>query len=107
MNTIISYLREELSVSLRAAEKTDYEDTGAVYGEKGSDTVELGGEDLEHNEGEGELREGSADVSTFEGSLSSAHFNDFVCCQHCRAGSVHSQTIAISRPSLDQLVRGS
>lgn len=104
LNAIISQLGEELSVSLRAAEKPNNEDAGAVDGEERTDTVELGGEDLEHDEGKGELGEGSPNVGAFEGSLGSAHLDNLIRSQHRRAGTVHSQAVSIGRPSLSELV---
>jgi hypothetical protein len=75
---ILPYFGEELLVSLRAAEESDDEDTGAVYGEQSSNTVELGGEDLEHHEGEGELGQGGSDIGTLKGPLGCAYLNDFI-----------------------------
>lgn len=100
MNAVISQLRKELSVSLGAAEEPNNEDTGPVDGEQRTDTVELGGEDFEHNEGKGELGEGSPDVGAFECPLGSAHLDDLIRREHRRAGTVHSQAVSISRPSL-------
>lgn len=103
VNAILSHLREELSVSLGAAEQSNDQDTGTVDGEQRTDTVELGGEDLEHDEGKGELGEGRSNVGTFEGPLGSAHLDNLICGQHCRAGSVHSQVVSVGRPSLSEL----
>lgn len=105
MDAIISHFREELSVSSRAAEKSNNEDTGTVDGEQRTDTVELGGEDLEDDERKGELGEGSSNVGTFEGSLGSPHLDNLICRQHCRAGSVHSQAVSVGRPSLSELAK--
>lgn len=55
VDAIFTHLGEELSVPLRAAEEADDEDAGTVDGEQSTDTVEFGGEDLEHDEGEGKL----------------------------------------------------
>lgn len=95
MDPILPYFREELSVSLRAAEKSDDENTRAVYREQSPNTVELGGEDLEYDEGEGELRKGGSDIGPLKGALSRAHLNHFIRGQHSRAGSVHSKAITI------------
>ena len=49
---------------------------GAVDGEEGADGVELRGEDLEDDEGEGELREGRAHVGALEGALGGADLDE-------------------------------
>lgn len=78
MDTIFSEFGEKLSISLRAAEQPNDEDSATVDSKERTNTVELGGEDLEHDEGEGELGEGRADVGTFKGPLSSADLDDFI-----------------------------
>lgn len=67
-----------MSISLGAAEQPNNEDPGTVDGEERTDTVELGGEDLEHDEGKGVLRESSPDVGTFKSPLSGAHLDNLV-----------------------------
>lgn len=65
----MTFRREELAVPLVATIDGDQEDGGAVYGEEGTDGVEFGCEDLEDDEGEGELAEGGAHVGAFKGPL--------------------------------------
>jgi hypothetical protein len=65
----VTFRREELAVPLVATIDGDQEDGGAVYGEEGADGVEFGCEDLEDDEGEGELAEGGAHVGAFKGPL--------------------------------------
>ena len=60
---------EELAVALVPAVDGDEEDSGAVDGEEGANGVEFGREDLEDDEGKGELAEGGARVGAFEGAL--------------------------------------
>lgn len=67
---------EELAVALVAAVDCDEHDGGAVDGEEGSDGVELGREDLEDDEGEGELREGGAHVGALKGPLGGADLDE-------------------------------
>lgn len=78
MDPILPYFREELFVSLRAAEKSDDENTRTVYREQSPNTVELGGENLEYDEGEGELRKSGSDISPLEGALGRAHLHHFI-----------------------------
>lgn len=52
---IFAQLIEELLVALLSAIGTDKQHTSAVDGKQRADGVELGGEDLEHDEREGEL----------------------------------------------------
>ncbi len=63
---------EELAVAFVAAVDGDEQDGGAVAGQQGADGVELGGEDLEHDEGEGELRECGTHIGALEGALGRA-----------------------------------
>ncbi|TFB00297.1 hypothetical protein CCMA1212_007962 [Trichoderma ghanense] len=67
---------EELAVALVAAPDGDKQDGGAKGGEEGADAVELLGEDLEDDEGEGEDAEGGAHVGAFEGALGGADFDE-------------------------------
>lgn len=78
MDPILPYFREELSISLRAAEKSDDENTRTVYRKQSPDTVELGGENLEYNKSEGELRKSGSDISPLKGALSRAHLDHFI-----------------------------
>lgn len=78
MDPILPYFRKELSVSLRAAEKSDDENTRAIYREQSPNTVELGGENLEHDEGEGELRKSGSDIGPLKGALGRAHLNHLI-----------------------------
>lgn len=82
MNAVVVHLREELAISLGAAEQADDEDPRAIDGKQRPDTVELGSEDLEHDEGKGELGERRPNIGTFKGSLRCAHLDDFVRGQH-------------------------
>lgn len=68
--------REELAVALVPPVHGDEEDGDAVDGEEGADGVELGREDLEDDEGEGELAEGGAHVGAFERALGGADLDE-------------------------------
>lgn len=70
---------EELALALVAAVDGDEQDGDAVGGEEGADGVELLGEDLEDDEGEGELPEGGAHVGAFEGALRGADLDEPAC----------------------------
>lgn len=67
---------EELPMTFVAAVHGDEHDGGAVDGEEGADGVELGGEDFEDDEGEGELAEGGPHVGAFEGALGGADLDE-------------------------------
>lgn len=69
---------KELAVALVAAVHGDEENSGAKGGEEGTDGVELFGEDLEDDEGEGEEAQGGAHVSALKGTLGGADFNESV-----------------------------
>ncbi|KKA20504.1 hypothetical protein T310_5492 [Rasamsonia emersonii CBS 393.64] len=95
MQAVVVDLAEELAVALLAAEQADQEHAGAVDGEQGADAVELGGEDLEHDQGERELGQGGAYVGALEGTLGGAHLDHLVRGEHGRAGAVHAQAVAV------------
>ena len=78
MSPIIVHLCKELLVALLSAVQTCKEDTGPIDSKERPNAVELRGEDLQHDEGEGELSEGSPDVGTFEGALGRTHFLELV-----------------------------
>lgn len=103
MKAILADLREELAVTLLAAEEADDQHPGAIDGEQCSDAVELGCKDLEDDEGEGELRKRRADVGAFESPLGSAHLNDLVLGQGDGAGAVHAQAIPVSGTTLEDV----
>jgi hypothetical protein len=78
METILPNLGEELAIPLVTTEETDQEDAGGVDREQGPDAVELGGEDFQDDEREGELRQGRPDVGAFKGSLGGTHLDNLV-----------------------------
>lgn len=58
-------------------------------GEKDStDTVELAGEDLQHDEGETELAQTGANIGTFECSLRCSNFHQFLRGEHYRTSAM-------------------
>jgi hypothetical protein len=72
---IIPYLTKELSIPLISAVHAHQQYACAICSEQRADGIELRGEDLEHDEREGELTEGGADIGAFEGSLRGANFD--------------------------------
>lgn len=62
-------LAEKLPIALMAAQQARAQDAGAVHGEQRADAVELGREDLQHDEREGELAQRGAHVRAFERAL--------------------------------------
>lgn len=78
MDSVLPNLGKELFIALGATEETNDQDSCAVYREQRPYTIELGGEDLEDDEGEGELRQSGPDIGTFKGTLGCTHFHDFV-----------------------------
>lgn len=67
---------EELAISLMSPVDGCQCNARPVRGEQRSNGVELGAEDAQHDEGEGELAECSAHVGAFEGALSGADFDE-------------------------------
>lgn len=82
---------EELAVALVAAVDGDEHDGGAVDGEEGADGVELGREDLEDDEGEGELAQGRAHVGALKGALGCADLDEFIGGEDYGAGAVEAE----------------
>lgn len=65
-------------MALVAAVHGDEENGGAKGGKEGADGVELFGEDLEDDEGEGEETQGGAHVSALKSTLGGADFNESI-----------------------------
>lgn len=103
MEAILPNLGEELAVTLLTAEETDQEDASRVDREQGSDAVEFGGEDLQDDESERELRQSRPDVGAFKGSLGCAHLDNLVRRQDRGTSAMQAQSIAVSGISLDQV----
>lgn len=59
-------------------EKADYKHPRSVDRKQSTDTVELATEDLEHDEGKGELGQGGANVGAFEGPLGCSNFDNLI-----------------------------
>lgn len=83
-------------VPLMPPEPSGEEDTGAVDGEQGADTIELGREDSQNDESEGELRQRRADVCPFERPLGGPDFNQLLRRQDHGSSAVESKVIPIS-----------
>lgn len=107
---ILAHLREELLVSwqrqpqlplrrasltLLSPEQTDEENPSPVHRKQRADGVELGREDLQHNERKRELSNGGADVRSFKRSLCCPDLDQFTAGQHDRACAVLAQTISV------------
>ena len=92
MQAILAHLGEELLISwqlsvcahvlsalaastLLAPEQADEQDAGTVDCKQGADGVELGSENLQHDEGKGELADGCAHVGAFKRPLCCADLN--------------------------------
>lgn len=108
---IVAHLREELFVAwqtlvavgaqcmasrtLLSPEQADGQDAGAVDGKQGPNRVELGREDLEHNEGKRELPDGGAHVGAFKRPLRCADFDELGAGEHHGPRAVHAQAVAV------------
>lgn len=78
-----------------AAEQTSEEDAGAVDCEQSTNGVEFGGEDLEHDEGKGELADCGADIGALESSLCCANLDQLIAGEDDGAGAVQMQTVSV------------
>ena len=94
---ILPNLGKKLLIPLLPPQQARQKNAGTVDGEEGADGVELGGEDLEDDEREGELAEGGADVGAFEGALGGADFDEFFVCEDDGAGAVHAEVVGVGR----------
>ena len=100
MDPIVAHFGEELFISLLATEEPDDKHPGPVDGEQGPDTVEFAAEDLEHDESKRELRQSSANIGSFKGSLSSPDFYNLIGSQRDGASTVHAETVSVSGATL-------
>jgi hypothetical protein len=80
---------------LLASKQADDKNSRAVDCEQRADGVELGCEDLEHDERKRELSDGGADVGAFKGSLSSADLDELGAGEHDGAGAVQSEVVVV------------
>ena len=96
MHPIIAQLRKELLIPLLPPEPARAEDAGTIDREQGTNTVELGREDAQNDEREGELRQRGPDICAFEGPLSGADFDQFAWRQDDGAGAVEAEVVSIS-----------
>jgi hypothetical protein len=71
------------------------QDARPVHGEQGADRVEFGREDLEHDQGKGELADGGAHVGALEGALRCPNLNQLGSRQDHRAGAVQTQVVPV------------
>jgi hypothetical protein len=100
VDPIFPEFSKELSIPLRATEESDKENAGAIDGKQGTDTVELGGEDLEDNQRKGELGESCPNISPFEGTLGSADLDNLVGSEDGRSGTVHAEVVSVCGTTL-------
>jgi len=78
VSAILVHFCKELLIPLLAPVQTCKEDAGTVNSEESADAIELGREDLQHDEGEGKLTECGPNVGAFEGTLGCADFLELV-----------------------------
>jgi len=81
VQAVLALLRKELLVPLLSAKQTDEQDTRPIHGEQCANGVELGSEDLEHNQRERELPDGGADIGALECSLCCSDLYQLRACQ--------------------------
>ena len=74
---LIPHLREKLLIPLLPPIRAHEQHSRPIHGEQRADAIEFRGEDLQDDQREGELRQGSAHVCAFEGALSGADFDQF------------------------------
>lgn len=93
MQPVIPHLGEKLPIALLPAEEAGAQDPRAVRGKERAHAVKLGREDLEHDEGKGELGEGGADVGALKGALGRPHLDQFVVGEDDGDGAVLAQVV--------------
>ena len=82
---------KELLVALLSSVCADEQHSRSVDSEQCSDRIELGCEDLEDYQGEGELGERCSNVGAFEGPLSGSYFDELIVREVDRASAVKTQ----------------
>lgn len=97
-------LTKKLPIPLHPPIQTRKQNPRPVERKQRADGIELGREDLEHDEGEAELPEGGADVGAFEGALGGADFDEFGGGEDDAAGAVEAEAVAVC--GVDALVGG-
>ena len=90
--TLIPDFREELAIPLLPPIRTDQQHASTIYRKQGPNAVELAGEDLEDDQRERKLAEGSADVGALEGTLCGADLDKFGGGEFDGSGAVETQT---------------
>lgn len=78
-----------------AAEQARQQNTHAIDSEQGADGVELGGEDLQDDEGKGKLAQGCAHIGALKGPLGRANLDELVPSKDHAPRSVQSQTVIV------------
>jgi hypothetical protein len=81
--------------TLLPAQDAREQDARAVHGEQRADGVELGREDLEHDERKRELPDGGADVGALEGALRRPDLDQLGPGQHDGARAVQAQVVSV------------
>jgi hypothetical protein len=94
LQPILADFRKELLVPLLPPEHADEQNAGTVRGKQRADAVELGREDLEHDERKRELAQRRSDVGAFKGALRRADFYQFVAAEDDGLGAVLAEPVA-------------
>ena len=82
-------------LTLLSPEQADEEDARAVHGKQGTDGIELSREDAQHDEGEGELADGGADVGAFKRPLRCPDLHELCTRQDNGARAVSTQPVRV------------
>jgi hypothetical protein len=88
-------LTKELFIPLLSSKQAHDKHTSSICGIQGTDSVELRGENLEHDECKGELADCCADIGSFKGTLGGADFDDFVGGEDDGVGAVETEAVAL------------
>jgi hypothetical protein len=87
--------RAKVIHTLLAPKEADEENTSPKHGKEGSNRVEFGGEDFEHNQGKRELPNSCANISASKRALGCANLDEFGAGQHDGAGAVFAQLVVL------------
>ena len=92
---VVADRREELAVALLPAQQADGQHAGAVCREQRADAVELGREDLEHDQREAELRQRGPHVRALERPLRRPHLDQLLIRQDDGARAVAAVVVSL------------
>lgn len=101
IDAILIHLRKKRLIPLLPSKQAHDHHRGPIHRKQRTDAVELGREDLQHDQREAELGQRGADVGAFKGALGGADFDHFIVGEHDGAGAVKAQAVSFAGATLE------